>query len=162
MGFSSQEHWGGLPCPPPGDLLHPGIKLLCPASPALQVNSLLLSHWRSPEDYGEVKIFFFYCEESRTILKISEFHDQINTSPSLSKACSSSLVLLKSHCFHIIAHPLLSLTFHLWLLQLLLSSTNPLSAWCYTVSFRWLICRNIFLLQGVCKFLLSRIQVFNS
>ena len=25
MGFSRQEHWSGLPCPPPGDLLDPGI-----------------------------------------------------------------------------------------------------------------------------------------
>ena len=26
MGFSRQEYWSGLPCPPPGDLPHPGIK----------------------------------------------------------------------------------------------------------------------------------------
>ena len=26
MGFSRQEHWSGLPFPPPGDLLHPGIE----------------------------------------------------------------------------------------------------------------------------------------
>ena len=32
MGFPRQEHWGGLPFPPPGDLPDPGIK---PASPAL-------------------------------------------------------------------------------------------------------------------------------
>ena len=25
-GFSRQEYWSGLPCPPPGHLLHPGIK----------------------------------------------------------------------------------------------------------------------------------------
>ena len=25
MGFSRQEYWSGLPCPPPGDLLDPGI-----------------------------------------------------------------------------------------------------------------------------------------
>ena len=25
-GFSSQEYWSGLPCPPPGDLLNPGIE----------------------------------------------------------------------------------------------------------------------------------------
>ena len=31
MGFSRQEYWGGLPCPPPGDLPDPGIE---PASPA--------------------------------------------------------------------------------------------------------------------------------
>ena len=26
MGFSRQEYWSGLPCPPPGDLLDQGIK----------------------------------------------------------------------------------------------------------------------------------------
>ena len=34
MGFSRQEYWTGLPCPPPGDLLDPGIEpafLMCPA-----------------------------------------------------------------------------------------------------------------------------------
>ena len=30
MGFSRQEYWNGLPCPPPGDLLGPGIE---PGSP---------------------------------------------------------------------------------------------------------------------------------
>ena len=32
MGFSRQEYWRGLPCPPPGHLRNPGIK---PTSPAL-------------------------------------------------------------------------------------------------------------------------------
>ena len=26
MGFSRQEYWNGLPCPPPGDLPDPGIE----------------------------------------------------------------------------------------------------------------------------------------
>ena len=26
MGFSRQEYWSGVPCPPPGDLPNPGIK----------------------------------------------------------------------------------------------------------------------------------------
>ena len=38
MGFSSQEYWGGLPFPSPGDLLYSGIKL---TSPSLQADSLL-------------------------------------------------------------------------------------------------------------------------
>jgi len=45
MGFSRQEYWSRLPCPPPGDLPNPGIK---PAAPALQEDALLLSHWGSP------------------------------------------------------------------------------------------------------------------
>ena len=35
MGFSRQEYWSGLPCPPLGDLLHPGIEPESLASPAL-------------------------------------------------------------------------------------------------------------------------------
>ena len=35
MGFSRQEHWSGLPCPPLGDLPDPGIKSVSPTSPAL-------------------------------------------------------------------------------------------------------------------------------
>ena len=37
MGFSRQEYWSGLPCPPPGDLPNSGIK---PRSPSLQADSL--------------------------------------------------------------------------------------------------------------------------
>ena len=41
MGFSRQEYWSGLPFPSPGDLPDPGIEPMSPASPALQVDSLL-------------------------------------------------------------------------------------------------------------------------
>ena len=37
MGFSRQEHWSGLPCPPPVDFPDPGIK---PTSLALQADFL--------------------------------------------------------------------------------------------------------------------------
>ena len=46
MGFSKQEYWSGLPCPPPRDLPNPGIE---PRSPALQVDSL------PPEPQGKPK-----------------------------------------------------------------------------------------------------------
>ena len=35
MGFSRQEHWNGMSCPPPGDLPNLGIKPVFPRSPAL-------------------------------------------------------------------------------------------------------------------------------
>ena len=35
MGFSRQEYWSGLPCPPSGDLPNPGIKPVSLMSPAL-------------------------------------------------------------------------------------------------------------------------------
>ena len=39
-GFSRQEYWRGLPCPPPGDFPNPGI---ASRSPALQADSYYLS-----------------------------------------------------------------------------------------------------------------------
>ena len=47
MEFSRQDYWSGLPFPSPGDLPNQGTEL---ASPALQEDSLLLSHWGSPSD----------------------------------------------------------------------------------------------------------------
>ena len=40
MGFSRQESWSGLPCPPPGDPSNPGIE---PSSPASR--TWILYHW---------------------------------------------------------------------------------------------------------------------
>ena len=36
-GFSRQQYWNSLPCPPPGDLLNPAME---PLSPTLQTDSL--------------------------------------------------------------------------------------------------------------------------
>ena len=46
MGFSRQEYWSGLPCPPPGDLPNPAIEL---RSSELQADSL------PPEPPGKPK-----------------------------------------------------------------------------------------------------------
>ena len=43
LGFSRQEYWIALPCPPPEDLPDPGIEPVSPAAPALQVGSLPLA-----------------------------------------------------------------------------------------------------------------------
>ena len=55
MGFSRQEYWTGLPCPPPGDLPDAEIE---PRTPALQVDSLHLSHKGSPGILGWVAYSF--------------------------------------------------------------------------------------------------------
>ena len=47
-GFPKQEYWSGLPFPPPRDLSDPGIEPASPMSPAMQVDTLLLSHQRNP------------------------------------------------------------------------------------------------------------------
>ena len=41
-----QEYWSGLPCPPPGDPLNPGIE---PRSPALRLDSLPSEPLRKPK-----------------------------------------------------------------------------------------------------------------
>ena len=48
LGFSRQEYWSGLPCPPPGDLPNPGIEPIASTAPALQMDSLPPSHRGSP------------------------------------------------------------------------------------------------------------------
>ena len=35
IGFSRQEYWSGLPCPPPGDLPSPGIEPVSLTSPSI-------------------------------------------------------------------------------------------------------------------------------
>ena len=43
MGFSRQEYWSGLTCPPPGDLPDPGFELASLMSPELAGASLPLA-----------------------------------------------------------------------------------------------------------------------
>ena len=47
MGLSRRESWNVLPFHTPGDLPHPGVERAPLASPALQADSLPLSHWDS-------------------------------------------------------------------------------------------------------------------
>ena len=54
LGTLQQEHWRGLPCPPPGHVLYPGIKppnprLLSPGyllNPGIEPRSLASSAWQ--------------------------------------------------------------------------------------------------------------------
>ena len=58
MGFPRQEYWSGFPFSSPKDLPHPGIK---PASPALQVDSLPVSHQGSQKSPWEDP--YFSCSQ---------------------------------------------------------------------------------------------------
>ena len=60
MGFSKQKYWSELPCPPPGDLLDPGIKPASLRSSALAGRFLTTrATWESPASHWEVANFFF-------------------------------------------------------------------------------------------------------
>ena len=73
MGLSKQEYWSGLPCPPPGDLLDSGIELM---SPALQADSLPLSHWEAPIVYTPIQnLKFCFVFQKKEIWSL-EWPDQ--------------------------------------------------------------------------------------
>ena len=67
MGFSMQECWSGVPCPPPGDLPNPGIKATSLMSPALAGGFFTTSAtwetpWRlevTPNDSSECRATFW-------------------------------------------------------------------------------------------------------
>ena len=75
MGFSRQEYWSGLPCPPPGDLPNPGIKptslrspasgslwLVPPGKPTDCIKRLLIHHVDGVHGWVCLVLrFFFNC-----------------------------------------------------------------------------------------------------
>ena len=59
MGFSRQEYWSGLPCPPPGDLSDPGIGPSSLMSPALAGGFSTTSvTWDDVQNSGENYYWF--------------------------------------------------------------------------------------------------------
>ena len=63
MGFSRQEYWSELPCPPPGDLPDPEIKPASLMSPALQAGSLPLAPLGKPYTHiPKCKFIYLYTE----------------------------------------------------------------------------------------------------
>ena len=84
LGFSRQEYWSGLPCPPPGDLPNPGINPASLTSPALagrfftsgatwngegNGNPLQYSCLENPRDGGAWWAAVYGVAQSRTRLK---------------------------------------------------------------------------------------------
>ena len=68
-GIFQARYWSRLPFPPPGDLPDPGMEPVSPASPALQTDSLPLSH------QGSLKLNllekFIFIDYFKSILTIS-------------------------------------------------------------------------------------------
>ena len=57
MGFSRQEYWSRLPCPPRGDLPNPGIE---PRSPALPGGFFTSKPPGKPQSRSLLVIYFIY------------------------------------------------------------------------------------------------------
>ena len=66
MGFPRQEYWSGLPFPPSGVLLNPGIETVSPMS---AVDSLPLHHLGSPVNqlYSSNKVCLKTCRPTKFI-----------------------------------------------------------------------------------------------
>ena len=62
-GFSRQEYWNGLPCPPPGDLPSPGIEPTSLTSPALAGGFFTTSTtWEAPYFQGQGLKVYIKCD----------------------------------------------------------------------------------------------------
>ena len=67
QGFSRQEYWSGLPCPPPRDLPNPGIE---PRSPTLQVDSLLSEPPDKPNSKDAYSLYLLHLQDQSLQLKV--------------------------------------------------------------------------------------------
>ena len=67
LEFSRQEYGEAVPCPPPGGLSDPGMEPMSPAAPALQADSIPLSHWGSPSLPGQFEALLFTPEASHPL-----------------------------------------------------------------------------------------------
>ena len=79
-GFFRKEYWSGLPCPPPRDLLNPGIE---PRSPALQENSLPSEPPGKPKNTGIGSLsllqeIFLTQESNQSLLHCRQIIYQLN------------------------------------------------------------------------------------
>ena len=87
MGFPRQDYGSGLPFPSPRDLPDPGIKLKSPVTPALQADSLLLSHqgsleslWLVLNSQSETSPFYgLGMRKLQCILKLPHTHTHTHT-----------------------------------------------------------------------------------
>ena len=76
MGFSRQEHWSGLPCPPPGDHPDPGIEPAFPKPPALAGRVFTISStWEAQTHIWRAnnKSLWKY----KQLLALSRGHDEV-------------------------------------------------------------------------------------
>jgi len=75
MGFSRQEYWSGLPCPPIGDLHNPGIEPTSGTSPTLAGKFFIINAtWETHLRPTVLFLFFSYfcllfCVLMRDMLK---------------------------------------------------------------------------------------------
>ena len=79
MGFSRQENWSGLPCPPPGNLPDPGIESISLTSPALAGGFFITSTtWITNWAIREVWIYY---AAAKSLQSCPTLCDPVDSSP---------------------------------------------------------------------------------
>ena len=89
MGFSRQEYWRGLPCPPPGNLPQPGTEPTPPVAPAWQADSLPLSHQESAQRHHAISV----TVASQEVLQLCSHTCSGSSRPFAFLYCIGSLLL---------------------------------------------------------------------
>ena len=106
MGFSRQEYWSGLPCPSPGALPNPGIKLESLTSPALagrffSTSATWKAHFTNDNVYDILQMVMYILQMLMYIkMKINPFSlilRVVFSSCSVSLAVQNLLRLIRLH-----------------------------------------------------------------
>ena len=136
MGFSSQESYGEIPCPPPCDLPDWGTE---PGSLAVQVDSLPLSHQGSP-------VFAVQQCKSAICIHIPSLLSPPPTHPQYHPSRSSQNTELSSRCYTAAPHQLSVLHLVVYICQWYSPDLSHIS-FPYCVHMLTLYCISIYTLQ---------------
>ena len=108
VGFSRQDHWNGLPCPPPGDLPNPGmvpVSLTSLASPAL-AGRFFTTNATWEASYDQIANICWIIEKATEFQKSTDYakafgymdHNKLGNSSGDGNTRPPDLTLEKSVC----------------------------------------------------------------
>ena len=94
MGFSRQEYWSGLPCPPPGDLPDARLEHMSLMSPALAGEFFTTSTtWETQNDRVRYKFKGKNRKGEKRITVMSTQGNHVDTAAAAAKSLQSCLTL---------------------------------------------------------------------
>ena len=132
MGFSRQEYWSGLSCPPPRDLPNPGMKPVCLRSPVLAGRIFTTVTWETTHNHSMAKIAMRFSSVQFSCSAVSSclqphglYHTRLPCPPLTPRACSNSCPLSwwrhptiqPSHPLWSLSPPAFNLSYHQGLFQ---------------------------------------------
>ena len=99
MGLSQQEYWSELPCPPSEILPNSEMEPTSDSSPALQADSLPLSHWRNTQNVHSYTNMSYHFQIYKVRCSINE-KNILSTFPLICTFLFLPLPLLLSKCLY--------------------------------------------------------------